>query len=414
MRRILLALLLAAATAIPARAWLVQGTSVTPTYQVFLGGSTSNASGSADSFIPVNYGAQNVAAADKFTVFPLGGNISTMRVKVNGTAPTGAQTWTVTLLKNGSDTASECVINSGSSGTCSISATVSYSAGDYGAVRIRPANTPTSARIQVAFLFQPATPNDTVVSAFISGLSTSATQAQVPYTSASVGAVSTRRYPPLPDGGTIDKFYVAGIDPDNGAGTQSYAYTLDKNGSSAGSPPTCTVSDGATTCNDTSHSQSVAAADDVQVQSVPSNTPIAGISGYGYRFVPTTAGHFMLGYGTQNVDHATNTFYFPVTGASSGGVATESQAQLRALAMTIKNLYVKLGTAPGAGKSRAFTLRKGGVDTALTCTVSDTATTCNATGASISISDDDLLSVSDVPTGSPALSIVSFSMLATH
>src|SRR5262252_8311758 len=43
----------------------------------------------------------------------------------------------------------------------------------------------------------------------------------------------------------------------------------------------------------------------------------------------------------------------------------------------IEQLYVNVVTAPGVGHTFTFTLRLGGNDTALTCTISDNATACN-------------------------------------
>ena len=74
---------------------------------------------------------------------------------------------------------------------------------------------------------------------------------------------------------------------------------------------------------------------------------------------------------------------------------------------------MNLITAPGAGKSRTFTLRKNETDTALTCTISDTNKTCTATG-SIPVADDDRLDTSDAPTGSPATGALGISYLATR
>ena len=107
--------------------------------------------------------------------------------------------------------------------------------------------------------------------------------------SAPARSAPARRYDVFPDGGTIDKFYVNANAP--GAGT-SYAYTVDKNGSTTAL--TTSIADTATTGSDTSHSFSVAAGDDVQIQAVPTNTPAAATAGLGVRYVPTTAASFPL------------------------------------------------------------------------------------------------------------------------
>lgn len=73
-----------------------------------------------------------------------------------------------------------------------------------------------------------------------------------------------------------------------------------------------------------------------------------------------------------------------------------------ATACSVTAMYVSITVAPGSGKSRAFTVRKNGSDTAVTCTVSDLATTANDTSHSVSFAAGDLLSISGVPASTPA------------
>ena len=79
--------------------------------------------------------------------------------------------------------------------------------------------------------------------------------------------------------------------------------------------------------------------------------------------------------------------------------------------MTVTRIAVKLAAAPGAGKSRAFTLRVNGADTACTVTISDTAT-ANTASCSVSIANDDLVATADAPTGSPTATTPAISYLA--
>lgn len=87
------------------------------------------------------------------------------------------------------------------------------------------------------------------------------------------------------------------------------------------------------------------------------------------------------------------TKYFVLMGTSGGTAADSGQLgvfQVVPTAGSFSNLRINLKTAPGAGKSHTFTLRKNGEDTALTCTISDTSNTGNAS-TDVSISDDNLL-----------------------
>ena len=68
---------------------------------------------------------------------------------------------------------------------------------------------------------------------------------------------------------------------------------------------------------------------------------------------------------------------------------------------TINNLYVTLSAAPTAGKSWIFTVTKGGVDTTVTTTISDSATTGNSSGNSFSVVAGDLISIKQTSSGTP-------------
>jgi len=71
----------------------------------------------------------------------------------------------------------------------------------------------------------------------------------------------------------------------------------------------------------------------------------------------------------------------------------------------LRNLIVEVVTAPGAGTSRTFTLRKGGANTALTVTISDTATTARLTGTDVPVAVGDLLALQATLSGVPAATI---------
>ena len=98
----------------------------------------------------------------------------------------------------------------------------------------------------------------------------------------------------------------------------------------------------------------------------------------------------------------------------SGGLGTsENLGQRKTVlpaARTARNLYCLLETAPGSGKSRAFTTRKNGADDALTCTISDTATSCTDAANSVTYAAGDTLGLVTVPSSNPADSFISCAM----
>ncbi len=84
---------------------------------------------------------------------------------------------------------------------------------------------------------------------------------------------------------------------------------------------------------------------------------------------------------------------------------TEAHNQMVARNNTrLSNLYVALSGAPGlaaSGKSYTFTLRVNGVDTALTCTVLETATTAEDAVNIVELAAGDLVSMEITPANAP-------------
>jgi hypothetical protein len=82
--------------------------------------------------------------------------------------------------------------------------------------------------------------------------------------------------------------------------------------------------------------------------------------------------------------------------------STERRVQnIMPTAGTVKSFYIFVETAPSVGASWTFTLRKNGVDTAVTCTVAGTAQVCSDATHSASFVAGDLISVREASTGGP-------------
>lgn len=90
----------------------------------------------------------------------------------------------------------------------------------------------------------------------------------------------------------------------------------------------------------------------------------------------------------------------------SGGASAEGLTIIPvAVAGTFRNFRIKLGTAPGTGVTRTFTVRKNGVDTALVVAISGTATTGSDTSNDISFAAGDYISIKHVVTGGTAAAV---------
>lgn len=86
---------------------------------------------------------------------------------------------------------------------------------------------------------------------------------------------ATRTVVSVPTTSTIRRLYCATNGaPDNGAGTQAFTFTATKN--SSNQSLTCTVSEAATSCNDTSNSFTVAAGDSISISQSVTGTPTSG------------------------------------------------------------------------------------------------------------------------------------------
>lgn len=417
-RALFSAALIAAGAPPSADAWVAQrgGSAGTTTTQVLMGLYNSNLSNSADRYSPLGFSSGGSTTDQIFTVFPVPGRITTLRLKLATPPTTGSHQ--ILLRKNGVDTALTCTITSASSpsGTCSATGSISFAAGDYASLRLHPSGTPTLSTASHSAVFTPTTANDTILPGHGAGFNTSTTLAINGLAlSSPPGTPANRRNNVFPDGGTIDKFYVATNAPGTPASGQSYAYTVDKN--TVTQTLTCSIVEDATACNDTTHSFSITGAsgttagDDVQMQGAPTGTPAAATGSLAVRYIPTTAGSYPLQTSGGGTNNNASTTYYGMSGTSGLGSTTESNQQTVTEAQTFTKMAVRLSAAPGAGKSRAYTLMVNGSPSALTCTVSNTDTVCTGTGT-VAVSANDVLDTSDVPSGTPANSQPAISYLA--
>ena len=91
-----------------------------------------------------------------------------------------------------------------------------------------------------------------------------------------------------------------------------------------------------------------------------------------------------------------------IADASPGVDATAAWIEMTADG-TIRRLYVTVRTAYGAGNSVTFKVRVNGVDSAITCTIADTATKANDTAHSVAVSAGDYVEIhATVAGGTPA------------
>jgi hypothetical protein len=107
--------------------------------------------------------------------------------------------------------------------------------------------------------------------------------------------------------------------------------------------------------------------------------------------------------GTSGATNLNNNRYM---GMFAGNLsATEVQVQnVVPTNGTVGNFFAFVETAPGGANSWVFTVRKNGVNTAVTCTLSGTAQQCGDTTHTIAFNQGDLISVLVTTATSPATS----------
>lgn len=210
----------------------------------------------------------------------------------------------------------------------------------------------------------------------------------------------------MPTAGTFRNLRVK-MNGTPGAG-KSYTFMVRKNG--ADTSVTCVIADTATSASDTANSFSVVAGDLVTLKVTPSGTPTGRTPQWTIEFEGTTSGEsLILGGGLENATAANTTEYNSASASSVFGATETNYSQVVSTPGTIKSLYINQGTAPGLTKQIAYTMRKNGADTALTCTVSGTATTANDTVNSFTVVAGDVITIKYVSSLAAATSLVMWS-----
>jgi hypothetical protein len=373
------------------------------TVQPLLGGSTGNLSTTVTQYGVLGTIAvvTNTADSTDYPPAPSAGTIGNLYVVLT-VAPGAGTSRTITIKKNNSNQTLTCTVSDAATTCNDTSHTFSVTAGDVLSWTATLSGSVVAGIVHVSVTFTPTVANDTMILARIGTPNTGATAyGVIPQgTSSAWTTTQANAQSLIPDAGSFTALY-ASLSAVPGA-AKSFAFTLDKN--TVAGALTCTVSgNAATTCNDTSHTVDPAAGDALDISSVPSGTPTAAVPAFGLKFVPTTSGDFVFMSTASSADSNSAVNILPPNGRTTptGTGAEATNQQVASVAFTATAIYVST-TDPGGSASRAFTLRKNGSNTALTCTVNHGTTTCNATGGSVAISVGDLISTGDAPTGTPA------------
>ena len=209
---------------------------------------------------------------------------------------------------------------------------------------------------------------------------------------------------PCPVAGTMKNLYVE-LNNDPGTAPDTYTFTFRKGFANTGL--TCSIVADNKTGNDTVNTVAVSAGDLLCMGVAPANSPaVTPWAWFGMTLLldgANTGQSPVLG-SVQGDQPATGAdeFYPPAGNEKNAWQAAESPNYCRVPDGTIKNLYVRVQVAPGAGKSSDFTLRVNGADSAVTVQLSDAEQTGNSGALEEAVVDGDYMSLESHPTGTPA------------
>lgn len=334
---------------------------------------------------------------------PIGGLIDGLFV-VASTAPGGSASYTITLQKNGVPTNVACTIT-GAATSCSSTNSFSIAAGDKYSIQSVPASSPASSTLRISSIFDSHTKGQAifVTSDGNSLPSTSTAEFTGVCGKTNWNSTSTRGIL-MPTNGTVSNFFVeqtvaSGI----AASGKSRQYFVLKN--TVQTPVTCTVSETATTCNDTSNSFTFVAGDILLFEQIPTATPSATNVVLGLAFTPDIDGESI--HGNQTVTTFSNSVsqYVYLNDLNYGPSSTELNFTSISPNSNIvaKKLRVSLAVAAGTSKTWLIGFRQNNATSALSCSITgNSTTTCTNSTSNISVSLNDVINFIHSPTlGAP-------------
>jgi hypothetical protein len=110
----------------------------------------------------------------------------------------------------------------------------------------------------------------------------------------------------------------------------------------------------------------------------------------------------MIGGGGSVTSFNAGVEYAPMFGDGTGSIGEDDKLTPMAQDGRLVSFRVYLANAPGSGENVAFTVRKGGLDTSVTCTASSMAKNCSDPVNAVAFAAGDLISVKSAKSGGAA------------
>ncbi len=339
------------------------------------------------------------------------GKIKNLRVTLtdgngNPGSPGAGNKYDLTLMLNGSPTALTIEISGAATSGSNVVNEITVTGGDRVYIQCIPTSSPVSRYARWTSVFEGDSANESLLlgGTSFSALSNSATEyTHVAGTKDSPSTTEDDWRQVCPTAGTIKNLYVQ-LNAGPGSGGDAYRFTLRLNGATVGESSIVTITDAATTGNDTAHNLVVSAGDVLTLMIEPLNTPSATpLPTWGMTFVADTDGESIILGGQTDDLNDTATEYASIDGMH--GLWWTPEYELWRLGQTcvLKKLYMLLSAAPGAGNKYTFTVRIAGASSNVVAEVADTATTGNSAALTDTVADDEYVNLMVVPTSTPTV-----------
>lgn len=369
---------------------------------VLFGSSQSNTANGVTFGINASYNStSNATNTFREQIVPAPITLSNFYVSL-ASAPGGVASITVSIMKNGSASAVTVTITGSATSATDSTHSVSFNAGDLIGVTVTTSGSPTNSRASWNVGCTSTSGDYFPMFGGMMGSLTATTSYAYPYSTSNNSTVTTEAQAEIviPCAGTLSNMYVAtDVAPGTGNSIQFVPY---KNGSAG--LLTATISGAsATSASDTTDSITVSAGDRISMQLVKSTSLTSARFFWGIQFTPTTVGQSFFAFGNSSAPSTATTNYEQPLGIGlAGWNATESTALSIPGACTLQALYWMAGTAPGTVASWALTVRKNSTNTALSATITGSATTANITGQNVTLAQSDIVDLQMVPSTVPA------------
>lgn len=340
-------------------------------------------------------------------LIPFRCSISQLVVELATTAPGSGKSFAFTIVKNGSDTALTCTVSGTSFEASDTTHSVIFEAGDTICIKSVPSGTPSApSNIRFSFIVDTlgrpeyfyfktyGAPNAT--SRYFSSVQHSGRG----YTS-HISFFHNKSV--FAQDATVTQMLI-GLKTAPGVG-KSFVFSLYKNTTEEASSQV-TISGTDKTGSVTGLSIPFTVGDDLALSSLPSGTPAVDHVQTTVVVRPKVDGEYSSTSVSTNLGNTGTQWNRAfcsvcVTNTDADDTKVKNICPPN-ITMYLLGFYIKVSVAPGAGKSYAFTMRKNGVDTAVTFTLSDANKTASDTTHQLNIESTDKISIKSVPASTPA------------